>query len=358
MGSTNHGTQTVSHQYYEELTALKRNKRLLGILPKGIYSGGKLARVSDIEITLSVLIAEISGGTIQIAVRTAATATINDGTLDSGTIDSSTPYIVLRWAYAADVSNYMEIHAVATPSTNDIVVGKIEFSGSVITGFDYSERTFVNVQDLFLKPVASTGMYILVNAGKVHTSTGYVFVEMQEVGVFSVPSSPNSRIDLVYVDSSGSIQILQGTAAVSPVAPSYAGKLVIAEVTVVNGDVSISQSDIKDVRSFLSKVPPTIAFGSWASRLVDVVYTASTDGMVCATVKATDKACIQGYTDGNNPPTTLVTLGNDTYKYSSPNYPLYGGLTMPIRKGDYWKVTTTDSKGTPVATIKWLPMGS
>jgi len=357
MGSTNHGTQTVSHQYYEEITALNRNKRLLDILPLGIYSGGKLARVSDIEITLSALVVEISGGTTQIAVRTAAAATINDGTLDSGTIDSSTPYIILRWTYEADVSNYMEIHAVVSPSTNDIVVGKIEFSGSEITGFDYSERTFTNVQDLFLKPVASTGMYVLVNAGKVHTGTEYVFVEMQEVGPFSVPSSPNSRIDLVYVNDNGGIQILQGTAAASPVAPSYAGKLVIAEVTVVNGDTSISQSDIKDVRSFLSKLSSTNVFGSWASRLVDVVYTASTDGMVCATVKATNTAYIQGYTDGGSPPTTLVALGHNTYKYSSPNT-LYSGLTMPVRKGDYWTITTTGSGGTPIATIKWLPMGS
>jgi hypothetical protein len=255
MSNTDHGSQTISHAYYEEITALNRNARFKGIIPVGIYSGGLLTKVSNIEITLSPMIAEISDGTSQIRVKTASAATINDSTLDSGTVSSSTPYIVLRWSYAAMVTNFVEIHAIASVSSagaNDIIVGKVNFSGSVITGFDYSDRTFTKSHDMFLKPEAYTGMYILLNAGVIHTNTGHVFVSTRVVGPFTVPTSPNSRIDLVYINDSGSPTILQGVAAPSPVAPSYDGKLVVAEVTIVNGDTSITSSMINDVRSFLT----------------------------------------------------------------------------------------------------------
>lgn len=255
MGNNNHGNQTISHGYYEEITALNRNARLSGIIPVGIYSGGLLSKVSDIEITLSPFVAEISDGTSQIRVKTESNVVINDSTLDSGTISPSTPFIVLRWTYAAEVNNYVEVHAVASVSealTTDIIVGRIVFSGSSITGFSYSDRTVTKSHDMYLKPEAYSGMYILLNAGVIHTNSGYLPVSMQIVGPFSVPSSPNSRIDIVYINDSGTPVIVQGTESTSPVAPSYDGKLVVAEVTLVNGDTYIPASRINDVRSFLT----------------------------------------------------------------------------------------------------------
>ncbi|MHC4345346.1 MAG: hypothetical protein ACYSUP_11750 [Planctomycetota bacterium] len=97
-------------------------------------------------------------------------------------------------------------------------------------------------------------------------------------------------------------------------------------------------------------------FGAWAAKSVDVVYQADTDGFVCATIDATDKAYLQGYTDGSNPPTTLRMRGHNTYSYSSPNS-LENGMMMPVRKGDYWKVTSTGSGGSPVVVVCWLPIG-
>lgn len=254
MGSTNHGTQQIMWQYFQEATGANWGKRLLGILLPGIYSGGHLTKVSDTEVTLSTLVAEIKDGTNQINVRTAAAATLNSATLDSGAISSATPYLVLRWAYALSATNYVEVHAISSVSVaqaNDIVIGKCLFSGSILTGFNYSERTFLNVQDLFFKVETSSGLYVQLRAGRIHTSTGYVLVPDQLVGPFSVPTGSNLRIDLVYIDTDGTVTILQGTQAVSPSAPTYGGKLAVAEITLVNGDVNISASRIRDVRSFL-----------------------------------------------------------------------------------------------------------
>jgi len=259
MGITNHGIQSITFQYFLEATGANFGKRLLGILPPGIYSGGYLTRVSDSEVTLSILVAEIKGTTNQISVRTASAATLNASTLDSGSISSGTPYLALRWAYAASTSNYVEVHAlasVAAAAANDIIIGKCVFVGSTLTSFDYTDRTFLNVQNLFLRVEADSGLYVWIRSGRINNGSGYVLVPEQRVGPFTVPGSPNSRIDLVYVDTDGTVSIQQGTAAVSPVAPDYNDKLVVAQVQMVNGDTSIPASRITDVRAFIAKPKP------------------------------------------------------------------------------------------------------
>ena len=461
MGLTNHGNQTITYQYYIEATGANFGKRILDIVPPGIYSGGYLTRVSDSIITLSTLIAEIRDATNQINVRTVASDTLNSTTLDSGAISSATPYIVLRWAYAASSINYVEIHAIANVAsalTNDIIIGKCLFSGSVLTGFSYTERTFLNVQNLFLKVEESSGLYIQLRAGRIHTSTGFVLVPEQQVGPFTVPSSPNSRIDVVYISSTGTAAILQGTQGVSPVAPSYSGKLALAQVTIVNGDTSIPADRIVDVRAFISagsggvpddstleksgdtwrvkdtgitgaklntnvadgstleksgtslrvkalginylKINSNVAdgvtieksgttgklqvkalgitndkinsnvvdgvtlekdgttgklkvvtvaaapsFGAWSTKANNTVYTAATDGFVCAIPSISSESDAYGYTDSANPPVTVRARGahNETWINSS--------IIMPVRKGDYWKVINCVS-------IYWLPLGS
>jgi len=260
MGSTDHGTQKIVHQYFEDATSAQWGKRHKDIRPRGIYSGGYFAKVSDTEVTLSPFVAEIGDNDVQVSVRTASTATLKAATLDSGSISSSTPYIIMRWGYVATPANYLEIHAIASiaaAQANDIIVGKCVFSGSTLTGFDYTDRTFLNVQNLFLKvePSEVSEMYVRVRAGRIQNTTGYVAIADQKVGPFSVPSAPNSRIDLVYVDTDGIVKIQQGTAAVSPSPPSYDGKLVLAQVRIVNGDTNIPVSRITDARAFLTSSP-------------------------------------------------------------------------------------------------------
>lgn len=255
---TDHGSQEITYAYFEEARAEDFNKRHLSIRPRGIYSGGYLTRVSDVSVSLSTFSAEIGDDDEQISVKTSTAATLTAGTLDSGTISVSTPYLVFRWNFLSQTTNFVEIHAIASVAaalTNDIIIGKCVFSGSILTSFDYTDRTFLNVQDLFLKVETSTGLYVQLRAGRIHTGSASVFVPEQTVGPFSVPSSPNSRVDLVYIGATGTPAILQGSAAVSgsQVAPDYGGRLVVAEVTVVNGVTSITADKIQDVRSFLTQ---------------------------------------------------------------------------------------------------------
>ena len=260
MGSTNHGAQDSTYEYFEAATAEDFNKKDVNIRPTGIYKGGYLTRVSDVAVTLSAMSVTIGDGTQQVNVRTTTTEyTINTGLLDSGTLSSSTPYLVLRWAFVAALNNYVEIHALAVLDAawalaypNDVVIGKCNFTGATLVDFDYSDRTFLHIQDLFLKVETASGMYVRLRAGKIQDGSQYIHIPEQLVGPFSVPSSPNSRVDLVYLAADGTATILQGGVNVSPSAPDYGYKLVLAEVTIVNGDLTIPASRIIDVRSFVS----------------------------------------------------------------------------------------------------------
>lgn len=72
----------------------------------------------------------------------------------------------------------------------------------------------------------------------------------------TLPSTPNQRIDLIYLDSDGLLQIRQGTPSTTPVAPDHDGILPIAEIgPLANNTTAITTSLIRDVRSFISSHP-------------------------------------------------------------------------------------------------------
>jgi hypothetical protein len=273
MSTTNHGTQTITFNFYQDATSVNFNKINKDIVQCGIYNGFYLTRVSDVEVTLAPGTVAIGDNDVQVRISTADYATLNASTLDSGDISPSTPYIVLRWVYVGSVTEYMEIHAIASVAaaqSNDIIVGKCVFSGSVLSSFDYTDRTFLDDQHRFLlvQATGTDGMYVRLQPGKVQTGSAYVFVPRQTVGPFTVPSSPNSRVDLVYVNDSGAAAILAGTPAVSPSAPDYGNKLVLAEVTIVNGDTNIAASRVRDVRAFLT--PRVVPDGSITTTKMDM----------------------------------------------------------------------------------------
>lgn len=261
MGSTNHGTQSITWGYFLEASAVNFGKRLMDVVPAGIYGGGYLAKVTDSRVSLSALVAELQDGVAQINVRTAVVATLDSTTLDSGAISSATPYLVMRWAYVALVANYVEIHAIASLDArqqHDVVIGKCVFSGSTLSSFDYDDRTFPLIQERNLQVVATpdTEMYVQLHGGNFNTGNALLKIGDEKIGPFTVPGSGLSRIDIVYIKFDGSIGVVEGTPAVSPTAPSYVGRLVLAEVKCVNGDTNITWDRITDARAFLN--PPAL----------------------------------------------------------------------------------------------------
>ena len=180
---------------------------------------------------------------IQARVRTKDPVTV--------TVATSTPWIILRWEYVESANNYMDILAVAEGDiqADDLVVGKCVFSGSILTGFDYSKRSVPNVWDLFLKvePLDPPEMRVRIRKGRVSYGIQNFDILDQISQPFTAPTS-NPRIDLVYVDTDGIVKIKQGTEAADPIPPDYEVKLVLAEITLYVGMTEITANDIKDVR--------------------------------------------------------------------------------------------------------------
>ena len=240
MGNTNFGTQKINVNYFDPVDDVVVNDRLLGLQPRGIYSGGYLTKVNDTTVTISPLACEIGDADHQLRISTSASQNI--------TVSTTLTYVVLRWVYSEVVDNYMDMLAVSSPSTNDLVIGKCSFSGATLQGFDYTLRTnpIILSKNLLIESTETPSMYVRVRGGKISNGSGVIDVVDQISPIFTAPVS-NSRIDAIVCDSTGVISIIQGNAAVTPNAPDYAGKLGLAEVTLTSSSTTITNSMIRNV---------------------------------------------------------------------------------------------------------------
>lgn len=93
---------------------------------------------------------------------------------------------------------------------------------------------------------------------------------------------------------------------------------------------------------------------SWVSKSADTVYQAASDGFVTVWLDAISGGGGSGtaiaYTDGSNPPTTPREESGVTNGHAS--------LMFPVRKGDFYKVTSGVLSGSVSYTIFWVPLGT
>jgi len=258
------GSQTVSIIFHASAQSSIVNRRHKDTRMLGIYKGGYVTIVPPLNVSLSPLVCEISDGTHQVRVETTEAVSLP--------VAKATEWVVLRWTYTGvAAADYMAILAVDSPLTNDIVVGKCSFvDPGVLQGFDYGERSDPDIQHLFLR-VESTGeteLRVRIRGGRIQTNSGVVDIPDQKSDPpFTRPTS-NSKVYLVYVTAAGVIAIdSSGTASATPVAPSYKGKLVLAEVTLASTDTSITASMIEDVRNFITQ--PVVPDDIYITRAVD-----------------------------------------------------------------------------------------
>lgn len=91
-------------------------------------------------------------------------------------------------------------------------------------------------------------------------------------------------------------------------------------------------------------------FGGWVAKTDSIVYHAPTDGYAMGYNSSSGfGVSILGYTDGSAAPTTLRKSINI---YNADNPGEIADITMPVRKGDYWKIV-----GSPACTVWWLGIG-
>lgn len=97
------------------------------------------------------------------------------------------------------------------------------------------------------------------------------------------------------------------------------------------------------------------AFGAWDTMIFGSTYQAGTDGFVVARCMESTSgygvAQLSGYTDSSTPPTTIRAQDFD----AATDDAIGASITMPVRKGDYWKVNR--SGGSTGYSIYWIPLG-
>jgi hypothetical protein len=253
MGATDYGTQTCTVVYHAPALSISLNRRNIGVVPTGIYSGGYLSVGATNTVHIDTLNCEIRDSTYQVKIQTQSPIDVYLG----ATPDTSKPYVVLRWAYAATETNYMDVLMLAAGNVheNDIVLGKCIFSGGNLSSFIYDDATFPrntpNSADVFLRAEAEltpTALRVIVRAGKTRLASGNGTKMIYDTILTLSAAGASTRMDLIYVDDTGG-HVFTGTPGAG--VPSYAGKKVVAEITVAAGATIITQANIKDVRCFV-----------------------------------------------------------------------------------------------------------
>jgi hypothetical protein len=244
---TNKGNQSIQFKYYDPLDSDHFDKRNQGIIPVGVYQGGGMTKVDDSNVTVHPLVTEISDGTHQARVQTQSDYVV--------AVTPATPYIVLSWDWQSLSAWYMDIKSVAFGGwgTDDIIVGKAVYAGSTLVGFDFEDKTVPLMLDQFLKVEALTtpSMKVFVNTGYVSYGSSKIPVAGQESATLTAPTT-NPRIDLIWIDTAGNVQIEQGAEAASPVAPDHTNKIVLAEITLQPATTAITQDLINDTRPWVN----------------------------------------------------------------------------------------------------------
>jgi len=108
-------------------------------------------------------------------------------------------------------------------------------------------------------------------------------------------------------------------------------------------------------------------FGSWTTKDIlgntlrtDTFYQVTTDGFVCVfNYCDSNKAYIAAYTASRMYTTEAERLADIVLTQGLPlGYSRYAAVTLPVRKGDYWRIAFAEGITPTLSAIRWLPIGS
>ncbi len=137
MGDINTGNQIIRWEYNQNISTQEINQMWVDVINPGVYEGGVLSKISDSSINVSPFtIVFKTANNLLIYCKSQENITVN--------VNSGTPYITSSYFHSTSKKQYADL--VSKPYENiystDIILGKCIYSGSVLTGFDYSEKTF------------------------------------------------------------------------------------------------------------------------------------------------------------------------------------------------------------------------
>jgi hypothetical protein len=244
------GNQNVYFQYGDPLTGAEFDGKDLNVSALGIYSGAILSTIDNADVAVSPWTCIIGDGTNTVTGRTTSSYTVPS-------VSSTANTIVLRWFYANQTNWYVDMLAVAPASvqTNDLIVGVVNYSvGGVITGYNYSTRSNPIAFNKFMTvtPTSPASMKVVINGGWCTYGVSTLYVPTQLLSSSITAPVANPRIDVIYINTGGSVLVSTGTEAVSPV-PNYPiGNVVLAYLNLSVAISTITSAVIQDARSLLT----------------------------------------------------------------------------------------------------------
>lgn len=261
MGLINYGNQEITYNYKHAGRSQDFNKLNYQLFPVGLYNGGLLTYFDLNTVRLAIFSAFIEDIVNEVAVRISTTTTVD---ID---VTVSTPYIVIRYEWLNSINNYADILAVdyASILADDIIIGKCIYNSSNIlqTTFDYTRRTNSSLQildnkknNLKILSQEPSDNTVYVNSGiLIIGGTPTIFIG----GTSPIISATTlGRIDLVYINNTGTLLILEGSDSASPVAPDFPSSSIVlgiitrgASKTSIQGD-QIFNYDIDRESSIIS----------------------------------------------------------------------------------------------------------
>ena len=235
MGSTNFGNQIKTFDYFQEGKSEGFNKLLYSVLPTGIISGGTLTKITNSSISISPLICQIEDTTRKISLRVETQDSI---TLS---VSTATPYIICRLDWLNIENNYMDVVAISDTDveSGDLILGKCEFLIAELTGFDYSKKSTNplveinnNKKSLYLESNEPFDNRIYINPGSLYINNKYISYAGGQSPTFNITST-DPRIDLICINDSGVISIVEGTPSSTPAIPTMPDNLLsLGHVTI------------------------------------------------------------------------------------------------------------------------------
>lgn len=251
MGIINYGTQTQVFDYKQPATGQGFSKLNYKTLPSGIYEGFTLTKVDNVTVTISTGVCIIDDPSTSTRIKISTSATQNIA------ISPSTPYIILRYAWVNIENNYMDMMAVAYGSlqAGDLIIGRGIYSGSTLANtFDYSLKSIASLQviennknSFRVIPTEPISKTVTVEDGTCIINGVYIDHSSAVSGTIS--DTTLGRYDIIYLDDTGSIQVLQGTDASSPTAPDYPVQgLVVAEIHRGASRTDVNGTDIVQIK--------------------------------------------------------------------------------------------------------------
>jgi len=201
-------------------------------------------------------------------------------------------------------------------------------------------------------------MTVQVTVCPLRTSTGARQIANANTSLsITAADTTNARIDIVYVDSTGIIQYLQGTASATPVAPTTpVGGQLLAQINVTANATSITSANIIDKRKILISTDWLNAQLSENTQNI-TANTTNITGHIAKNI--TDIGGVHGLEISTGIFTPKLfgaeNVGNNTYAVQTGFYYKIGNL---VKCDIYLKLSTKDASMSGNARISGLPFVS